>query len=56
VWTRPSWTVSDAGVPFVPWANTPPYTDLTDAGVPVTREVRFRDSLRLAPSAELTYT
>ena len=55
VWTKPSWTLSDAGVPFVPWGNTQAQTYLDDAGVPVTREVnQFRDSLRLAPAADVT--
>ncbi len=55
VWTTPSWRIGDAGVPFVPWGNTQAVTYVNDAGQSVISEVnQFRDSLRLAPLAEVT--
>ncbi len=60
VWPYPTvtgastWTFADAGVPFVPWGNTPPDTYFNDAGVRVISEVnQYRDSVRLASASAL---
>ncbi len=49
VWTEPSWTLADAGVPFVPWGNAmPAVTTLADGGVVVSSREIWNEALRLA--------
>jgi dienelactone hydrolase len=49
VWTGPTWTFQDAGVPYVPWANAPPVTrTLSDGGVEVTQREQWTEALRQA--------
>jgi dienelactone hydrolase len=54
VWTEPSWTFRDAGVPYVPWANAMPVQRARpDGGVEVVLRDVWGESLRRASATEL---
>lgn len=54
VWTEPSWTLNDAGVSYVPWANATPRTLLLpDGGVEVTFREVWLEAIRQASPAQL---
>ncbi|MDX2008773.1 MAG: acyl-CoA thioester hydrolase/BAAT C-terminal domain-containing protein [Myxococcaceae bacterium] len=54
VWTEPSWTYRDAGVPYVPWANAMPQRRARpDGGEDVVLREVWGEALRRATPAEL---
>jgi dienelactone hydrolase len=54
VWTEPSWTFQDAGVPYVPWANAEPVRrTFSDGGAEVVLRPVWGEAIRRASPAEL---
>lgn len=54
VWSEPSWTLADAGVPFVPWGNAAPTVrTASDGGVSERTRELWTEALRLASPAAI---